>query len=237
MGVEYRHTLVVQDPTWQPRPNTAARIDQVLRQWSLVSVDPEVYDLSVTREYAMSPPQERRRLHARPVPVVPPGAGLALVYPKVEGAAIERIFGPSYYPSVSAEERYLYRISLIVGDDFRVHSGCMDLNFAEVIEPPTRNGAAAEPYSYRVPAGLYGEAYPADASTKPPTVNMQIEPGLEQHVGWHDYAGFFRAALTLDCNKDLPKFVDGKHLLPGRDFVAAVGDAFGSPVIEFGLLE
>jgi hypothetical protein len=203
----------------------------------LASVDPEVYDLSATREYATSPPQERRRLYARPVPVAPPAAGLALVYPKIEGPAIERIFGPSHYPSVSAEERYLYRISLIVGDDFRIHSGCMDLNFAEVIEPATRNGAAVEPYSYRVPAGIYGEAYPADASTRPPTVSMQIEPGLDQHVGWHGYAGFFRAALILDCNKDLPKFVDGKHLLPTRDFVAAVSDAFGSPVIEFGLLE
>jgi hypothetical protein len=237
MGVEYCHTLVVQDPSWQPRPDTAARVDQVLRQWSLVSVDPEIYDLSETREYEMKPPQERRRLYARPVPVAPPGPGLALVYPDSAGPVIERIFGPSYYPEVSTDERYLYRITLIVGDDFRLHGHWMDLNFAEVVQPPTTNGAAVEPYAYRFPVGISGDAYPTHASTKPPTVNMHIEPAFERHIGWHDYAGFFRAALVLDCNKDLPKFADGKHLLPGRDFVDAISDAFGSPVIEFGRVE
>lgn len=236
MGIEYRHTLVVKDPDWLPQPDTAARIDAVLRHWSLVTVDPEIYDdLSKKREYETS--EQHRRLYARPVPVVAPGAGLALVYPKVGGAMVEKIFGPSIYPSVGPTERYIDQISVIVGDDIRVHSICMDLNFAQVLQPPTQLGTAIESYFYDVPLAMFGNAYPVDVATKHPIIKITIEPALEKHIGWQDYAGFFRGALVLDCNKDLPKFIENKHLLPSHDFTNAVSEAFRSPLLEFGRLE
>jgi len=237
MGVEYVHTLVVKDPDWLPQPDTAARIDAVLRHWLLVSVDPEVYDLSKTREYEMKRDDERRRLYARPVPVAAPGQGLVLLYPEVMGPMVERVFGPSYYPSVDPNEAYIYTISVIVGDDIRIHSGQMDINYPQIVQPPTKNGAVIEPYSYNVPLAIYGDAYPADAATTPPIIEMMIEPALEKHIGWQDYAGYFRGALVLDCNKNLPKFIEGKHVLPSHDFVNAVSEAFRSPLLEFGHLE
>ena len=37
MGVEYRHYLVVNDPEWRPEPDTASRVEEVLRSWGLAT--------------------------------------------------------------------------------------------------------------------------------------------------------------------------------------------------------
>src|SRR5262249_7214197 len=46
MGIEYRHFLVVDDAEWRPQSDTAARVEAVLRKWSLVDRPKEVVDLS-----------------------------------------------------------------------------------------------------------------------------------------------------------------------------------------------
>jgi hypothetical protein len=133
MGVEYRHFIVAHKPGWLPQPDTAIRVDAVLRDWSLVSSDPKLFDLT---DGALRPVPGL-------IPETDPGAGLALIYPEVTGAAVKEVFGPSYY----GEEgyRYLHRISVVIGTDFRIHPSSEAIYF-NVIAPPHDGMTPVEAY-------------------------------------------------------------------------------------------
>ncbi len=45
MGVEYRQFMVVDDAHWRPQSDTAARVEAVLRDWSLIGEVENIVDL------------------------------------------------------------------------------------------------------------------------------------------------------------------------------------------------
>lgn len=227
MGVEYQHFLAVNEPDWLPAPDTLGRVEAVLRQWSLAGPLQRVVDLSDRRTQTLAAP-ERRHQEA--------GPGLVAVYEGISGAAAERIAGPSIYVAMP-EERYLQEVAIVVGSDYRVFFGS-ESAFFEVTSPAKDGGKALLPFQFEVPAGwggigtLFGESFPGSAGTAPPVVKIEMEnysPG--------NLLGFWRGAVVIDFGKDLPAFVEENHLLlPNREFVQAVAEAFRSQVGEFGAI-
>src|SRR5881396_2365720 len=99
MGVEYRHYIVVNEPTWHPQRDTAARVETVLRQWALVQDVEEIVSLDPLAGHGDLTDAST---------LVDPGPGMALVYAGVQGEPVARIAGASLYDS-SAESRYTMR--------------------------------------------------------------------------------------------------------------------------------
>jgi hypothetical protein len=223
MGVEYRHFLVVGDPGWLPKADTASRVDDVLRKWSLVTKEPDIYDLAGGG---------KQRLN-QPISILIPGPGYALTYPMVKGRKVSAVVGPCFYPEIGEEERYIQGIALVVGNDFRIHWSWEGTCFT-VLQPPTNSGVPVDPYSGEQHLYLYAEAYPTGPQTTPPKVEVDVYNKDRHHIGWDHYNGFWRSALVLDCGKDLPSFIEGKFFLLCKEFVQAVSDAFRSPVLEVG---
>jgi hypothetical protein len=221
MGVEYRHFIVAHDPAWLPQADTAIRLDAVLRNWSLVSNDPRIFDLT---------DGEMRPMHGL-LPEADPGAGLALIYPELRGSAVKSVVGPSYYEE--EHERYLQSVSVVVGTDFRIHWSTEAICFT-VNEPPHDGATPIEPYQAEQHLYLYGEAYKANTATLPPQVEVDIYAPHRSHIVWSKYSGYWRGAVVLDCGKDLPKLVDGRHTLPSQAFLQQIADAFRSSIIEVG---
>lgn len=221
MGVEYRHFLVAGDPGWLPQPETLSRIDALLSKWGLVSDAPKVYDLSAGKKRSL-----------KGLPQSSPGPGIAALYPMVEGSAVAKIFGPSY-DGIPDDGRYIQGIAVVVGLDYRVHWSSEGLCFT--VEAPAREGTRdIEPYDDDNDLGLYAECYPAGPSTTPPTVEVDIDQSVKANVAWSGYTGVWRAAVILDCGKDLPKFIEGPLALPSRSFVTNVSDALRSRLHEVG---
>ncbi|MDR3404267.1 MAG: hypothetical protein P4L99_17345 [Chthoniobacter sp.] len=224
MGVEYRHYLVVNDPDWRPEPDTAARVEKVLRSWALATRLARAVDLTGGGS---------RELPAASTSTLP-GPGVAFVYEDIQGSAIARVAGPSLHDGVDDDERYLMKILLIVGHDYRVQWSSESL-FFELLSPPTAGGASIEPNDDEGPFEIaYSASFPAEQATSPPVVRAQVEEHARHHVAWDDYQGFWRSAVVLDFGKDLPAFIEGRHALPEMQFVAALGEAFRGPLVEVG---
>jgi hypothetical protein len=224
MGVEYRHYLVVNDAAWMPEPDTAARVEKVLREWSLVDKLEKVIDLTNGQQKGV---QKVPSTEA-------PGHGLALIFAGVEGAPVARIAGPSLYDSVSDADRYTMRIALVIGDDYRLHWSSESI-FFKLVEAPRQDGKIIAAYRDDDPLDcLYAESFPSDENTSPPKVEIQVSEHAQNNVDWSDYVGFWRGALVIDFGKDLPAFIEGVHILPNREFVLAIDEAFGGDVIEVG---
>lgn len=143
----------------------------------------------------------------------------------------EEVVGPSFYGEELA--RYLQRIFVVIGTDFRVHWSSEGICFT-VVAPPHDGPKRIEPYRRDQKLYLYGEAYKADSETMPPQVEIEIDRRHRSHVAWTEYCGYWRGAVILDCGKDLPKFVVGKHTLPSQRFVQQIAGAFRSPIVEVG---
>ncbi len=220
MGVEYRHFLVAGDSARLPQSDTLTRVDAVLRKWGLVAGEPGAYDLSGGKQVAL-----------QAVPNGSPGPGVLVQYPTVEGEPVSAVLGPSAYEEVGPSERYLERISVVVGSDFRVHWSSESVCFS-VAEPAYESGRAVEPYSEDAGTYLYAEAYPAGPATTPPDVFIERES--DDDVTWQDYSGVWRGAVVLDCGKDLPGFAERADTLPCREFVAELEEALRSPLYEVG---
>jgi hypothetical protein len=228
MGVEYCHYLVTAEPDWLPQPDTLNRILEVLRSWDLLVDEPEVFDLTGGHTRAIPA-----------IPATPPGPGIAVVYPGVEGAAAAALVGPSYYDSIDEEQRYIQRISVVVGSDYRIQSSSEGLFFS-VVQPPLEGGREIEPYpeDWESNLHLFWKAYPATQSTTPPRVEIEIDSdSARKNIAFHDYPGFWRGAVVLDCGKDIPAFADGRHLLFCREFVAEIGMAMRARLCEIGEID
>ena len=83
MGIEYRHFLVVNEPDWRPQPDTAARVESVLRDWSVVDRIEKVINLALGANNEVIDTSTADL----------PGPGLAFIYSGVQGLPVERIAG------------------------------------------------------------------------------------------------------------------------------------------------
>jgi len=124
MGVEYGHFLVVNDDAWLPLPDTATRVEAVVRSWSLGDRPKRVVNLANGRNEQITGTTAS----------VDPGPGVAFLYGGVQGLPVERIAGPSLYACRPAE-RYTMRTWLVLGTDYRVHWSSESIYF-QLVSPP-----------------------------------------------------------------------------------------------------
>jgi len=220
MGVEYRHFLVVADPGWVPAPDTTARVDAVLRRWLLVDGDARLVDPG--------------RPDAAPITGAISAAGVAVRYTGATARVVAEVLGPSMYPDVDERDRYIEQVVLVHGLDFRIVLSD-ELVTTTVIEPPRRDGIAVDAYE-DLPWGLelFDAAYPADARTTPPIVEVEIADEARHHLSQPTLPGAWRGALVIDCGKDVPAFAAGVHRIPNRRFVDEIAEAIRGSLVEIG---
>jgi hypothetical protein len=222
MGVEYRHFLVVADPDWLPQEDTIARVDRVLRDWRLAVAPVTVTELA-----------SGASISAERVGLSPPSSGVSVAYPAVAGGSVAALCGPSAYPSIGEAERYVERIVVVAGTDFRIHSSTEAACFT-VTTPPIEEGRAVAPRSTPADGDLCDATYPGHPGVAPPEVDVEIDPGAADALPLDDYAGFWRGAVLIDCGKDVPSFTSGVLHLPDKRFVEALSEAFRAPILEVG---
>jgi hypothetical protein len=223
MGVEYRHFLVVSDIGWQPQSDTAARVEAVLCDWSLVDRPERIVNLAQGR---------KKEIKGTTASIVP-GPGVAFVYAGTRGLQVQRLAGPSFYEGVDPAQRYTMSTTLVLGRDYRVHASSEELYF-ELITAPSDNGEPIEANGGTPPDLLFDTSFPSTDATSPPVVKVHVHDLARHTQAWTDYTGVWRGALIIDFGKDLPAFVDTVHALPTREFVAQISNAFRGPVAEIG---
>ncbi|WP_332856252.1 hypothetical protein [Duganella sp. S19_KUP01_CR8] len=223
MGVEYRHFMVVDDADWRPQSDTAARVEAVLRDWSLIDGAEHTIDFSAS--------QEKRGGSSNSA--ASPGPGVAVVYPGATGAAIEVVAGPSLFADMASDDRYLMRATLVIGDDFRVQWSSDSVYF-ELVSPPLANGAPIEGEDVDFNDSLFAASFPSEGASSPPVVVAHIEDRAKSSVAWDSCLGFWRGALLLTFGKDLPAFSEKVQALPAREFVAAISAALRGRLVEIG---
>lgn len=225
MGVEFRHYLVVNDALWRPQADTATRVGQVMRDWSLGDRPRDVIDL-----------QSGESLGFIPSVVSKPGRGIAIVYDWVHGAAAANLAGASYYGDCPAEDRYIREITLIIGDDYRVQMLADDSIYFEEMEPPIDSkGHRLEPIEEEhIGLSFYSESFLGTDIVSPPVLRACINGFAEKNVSWTQCNGFWRGALVVDFHKDIPAFARDLHLLPSAQFVRELSDAFRGPLVQMG---
>lgn len=223
MGIEYRHFLVVDDPAWLPAADTAIRVDAVLRRWSLVAQLQRVVDISEGTQKSVG---------AVDPASVQVGSGTVFIYAGIKGESVERIAGAN---DLDTDGRYTMRISLVLGDDYRIQWSSESIYF-ELIEGPTVEGrpvAANEGDDDSPIDTLYARSFPSKGAL-PPVVRIHVEDHAKPNVAWTHCQGFWRGALVIAFGKDLPPFYRVVHALPARDFVADVAEAFRGRLVEIG---
>lgn len=224
MGVEYRHFLAVDDAAWLPQPDTMARVEAVLRAWTLVGRVRKVVDLRSGIKVAFE----------EPVPVVAPGPGKAVFYDGVEGAAVGRLLGPPNADDVNTEP-YLQATTLVVGTDIRVQWSPDGVWF-KMTRPPMLGAVPVAETNPEFSEALFAASFEAPDGATPPVVEALVEDHARQSLAWTACCGFWRGAVVLDFGKSLPPFVDTVHRLPNRQFVNAIAAAFRAPLVEIGEL-
>src|SRR5688572_11779511 len=106
MGVEYKHFLIPTNPTFVPGNDAIRKIDAVLNKWNLKTSNPKVYDLT----------NGQNTMITADLDCLVFGQGLAIEYPGVEGLAVRKIMGASYFnDEVGDEDRYIERLTFVVG--------------------------------------------------------------------------------------------------------------------------
>jgi len=167
MGVEYKHFLISNNPSFVPTKDVIKKIDDVLRKWNLKTGIPKVYDLTNGANTIVLDPLDSLVF----------GQGLAVEYPGVEGIAASKIMGKSYYyDETSDEDRYIERMTFIVGLDFRIHPSSEELTVT-VKTPPSEANIPINPYceyDQFLHYGLHSEAYNSSDSTIPPQVDIWV---------------------------------------------------------------
>ncbi|MBI3713793.1 MAG: hypothetical protein HY253_12655 [Burkholderiales bacterium] len=219
MGVEYRHFIVVNDTEWKSQNDTFARVDAVLKQWSLVERLEKVVDLRLALEISLADSS--------------PALDLAFVYAGVSGNVVERIAGPSAYKDVTDSDRYTMNTTLVIGNNYHVQWSS-DAIYFELLSPPTVNGTAIEGIRDEFFGTLFDTSFSSDGATTLPIVKVHIADHSMQSIAWKNCLGYWRAAVVIDFGKDLPSFSEEIHALPLRDFVADIGAALRAPVLEIG---
>lgn len=223
MGVEYRHFMVVDDAHWRPQSDTAARVEAALRDWSLIGAVARVVDLPACQEAPRGTSNS----------AASPGPGVAIVYPGATGPAVEHIAGPSAFADITPADRYLKRMTLVLGDDFRVQWST-DSTYFELLSPPLANGVPIAGEDVDFLDSLYAASYPSSEASSPPVVRAHVEDRARPSVAWDSCLGYWRGALVLDFGKDLPAFCEKVQALPAREFVAAISAALRGRLVEIG---
>lgn len=224
MGIEYRHFLVVDDARWRPQGDTASRVEQVLRAWSLGDRPDTVIDLT-----------RGEQLSTEPATVAAQGRGIAVVYGGVDGTAVEKLAGPSYYSEVRTVDRYIMRTTLLIGDDYRIQTTSDSSIYFEVMEPPLDGrGNPLEPSDGEFSSNLYADTFPGADISSPPTLRAHVSEFAQKNIGLAKCNGFWRGALAIDFGKDLPSFARSVHLLPATQFVGDLSEAFRGPLVQIG---
>jgi hypothetical protein len=224
MGVEYVHYLVVADNNWLPQPDTLARVDAVLKKWSLVGEAGTVYDLATMSATANNT-----------IPEGDTGPGFAVSYrDTAQGGAVQELAGASYYDSVAAEDRYLQDVIAIAGADYRIQPSDEQFYF-EVTSIQSSAGQQAQDIPYPI-SKAFNEYQAARASSNPPAVKIHLTRTEPRLHAWDQFNGFWRGAVVLDFGKDLPKFCESLRALPAREFVRELAEAFRGPLVEVSMI-
>ena len=223
MGVEYMHFLVVADKDWLPQPDTLARVDAVLKKWSLVGEAVTVYDLATMSATANNA-----------IPAGDMGPGFAVSYEGTQGRPMQDLAGASYYDSVVAEDRYLQDVIAIAGADYRIQPSDEQFYF-EVTSIHSSADQQGQDVPYPI-SKAFNEYQPAQASTKPPEVKIHLTRTEPRLHAWDHFNGFWRGAVVLDFGKDLPKFCETLRALPAHEFVRELAEAFRGPLVEVGII-
>jgi hypothetical protein len=225
MGIEYRHYLIPENPSFVPSSGVIKRIDALLEKWKLKGGDPVIYNLS----------QEGLTVVKAPVQSLIFGQGFGLKYPSVdnEGPAVANVMGPSIYDEITDEDRYLYSVTFVAGLDFRIHPSGETWNIT-IKKPPYEGATKLKPYwVFDDMLFTHAEAFHSTLSTTPPEV--EVEANYSNQVMEPQFLGYWRTALVIDCGKDLPEVPDeGGFKIPNKDFIRDVEEALGCKVIEIG---
>lgn len=225
MGVEYKHFLIPSDPTFVPHNEILCKIDALLSRWYLKAGNPKIFNLANGVNTSIH--QDLSSIQF--------GHGVAVEYPGIEGWPVREIVGPSYFADeVSDEERYIDRIYLIVGTDYRVHPGNDEI-YMKVNKPPIEDANPVKPYSkFDELNGLHWEAYNCSINATPPEVHISFENN-NRIIGEQNFLGYWRTALILDFGKDLPALSDNYLFkLENEKFVSELEQAFECPLIQIG---
>lgn len=206
MGVEYAHGLFVLDLMWRPEWRHVVRLTEVLTRWKLARNPPALWDTD-----------EERRIDELAAAAGMP-ANLRIDYKGPDGAHVEGLMGPSQY-ALAADRRYLQSVTATFGVDFHVLS-CE--SYPVVIEvPPIENDAFVELDEESEADGAW--RYRVGWTASPPTTAVK---GC--------FSGVWRAALVIDCGKDLPEIAISEEPLPASRFCPEVEEALETAVVEQG---
>jgi hypothetical protein len=218
MGVEYTHYVVVSDPQRVGTAADARKIHAVLLELGLVAESPtvDVPTGDITKSVGAG-------LAGMPDDV----ANVRLTYPSMlRTPRLARVLGPSGYPGVADDDRYLQRVVVVVGRDFHVHPSDQSFCF-EVVTPPMRGGVRTKPYRD-------GRTFPADSRTTPPEVRLTLCDDAYPSPHPPRFPGFWRLCVELFCGKDVPAFAEQTHELPDDTLVRRLADAVGCEWLEIG---
>lgn len=225
MGVEYKHFLIPADPTFVPKSNIISKLDQLLAKWSLKTGDPQIFNLT----------NGENTLVHEDFNSIEIGHGLALEYPGIEGKQVREIVGPSYYEEISDNDRYIERITFILGSDYRVHPSNEEICMT-VTNPPLEGSTPLEPYcefDEFLHYGLHAEAYNCSINANPPKIDISVTD-KNRIIGEQNFLGFWRTALILDFGKDLPKLSQLFFKLENDTFTNELEQVFESRLIQIG---
>lgn len=210
MGVEYTHGLFVKDTEWRPTWQHVEQIDAVLQRWGFRHAE-EAY-FALVDENA----NEIDEAAGRAMP-----ANLMVLYDTLEGKGAAAVMGPSMYPELADDERYIMTTSLYVGSDYKVLQ--IEGEEVDVTSPPEAGGEEVEPLESHdvLPAEM--TVYPGSWTSKRPRTD-----------GPSSFDRVWRCALLLECDKDVPAIAHDAGKLPARDFVLELEKAFGTKLVEVG---
>ncbi len=227
MGVEYKHFLIPENPSFVPEKDVIKKIDDVLYKWNLKTGIPKVYDLTNGINAVVDEALDSLRFEH----------GMAVEYPSIDGKPAAAVMGISYfYDDVIDEDRYIQGITFIVGVDYRIHPSSEELSMT-VAKPPFEGATAIEPYCEMdefLHYGLHGEAYNCSITTTAPEVDVWVA-NMRRIIGEQNFYGYWRTALIIECGKDLPLLRDETlYKIPNKEFISDFENALGSKVIEIG---
>jgi hypothetical protein len=227
MGVEYKHYLIPADPDFVPAKQAIIHVYRLMEKWALLSGAPKIFDLTKGINTTLEDSLDSLEV----------GQGLAIEYPEVQGEAVRKIMGESYYTDdeITDGDRYIERFTFILGLDYRIHPGSEELSVT-VINPPEENGVPIEPYCEEdefLHYGIHAQAYHSSLTTRPPEVEISAADD-ERIIGEQPFSGYWRTAFVIDCGKDLPKLGNTLYKIENRDFVKELEAAIGTALIEVG---
>jgi hypothetical protein len=229
MGVEYQHYLAVEDLLWRPQRDTAIRVDAVLRKWNLVH--------GLTSAVTLDPDTRGEQINIDQALQIDPGNGLLFDWmtEETDSSGIARVTGGSIFgDAVPEDSRFIQRIALLIGHDLFVHPSSESVS-VEVTQPPMLDGVEMESVELDDCTNYFLlEGFPGSAEASFPEVEVTIEDGRTGDERETQFAGFWRGALMWDFGKDVAEFAGDTDLLPERQFVADVEEAFRAKIIEVG---